>query len=265
VVQELQMEQDKVHEVRLEMEKEHEKLEHEFRAKEVRLIQEKDKLESEIRRLTALLQRAEIAAKQLNPFDDAPQVDEEKEQMKRELAEKDEQIEAMTKGIDLMAKENATLAIKADFSSVNVDAIHESYKPILAEKDKAIKRMEKDYVEMKNCLEIEWYKAQQACRAIEERVKKFPNPFEIEVRELKDQMAEVQVGLRNMSLENLQLKDQLDRLRDARVREVNHLEVQLKGAVGILKDIAPLVQGMSNVRLRELEQFLQADADGRVA
>jgi hypothetical protein len=261
IVKELNEEKDAAFEKQRIIDEQNAARDKSWQAKELVWRQDQRKLDAEILRLRNSLDVAEMRAKQKNAFVDEKREDPEVQRMRQDLIEKEQQIDAMTKGIQLMSAENEELTKATQVKAVSTDAVHESYKPILAEKDKTIKRMEREYAEMKHVLEIEWYKAQQACRAIEERVKKFPNPFEIEVREMRDKFAQMQAGMLTLSHDNIKQQDQLDKIKDARVREVKHLEVQLQQAVSILKDVSSIgvLQGMSGKRFRELEEALGMD------
>eukprot|EP00929_Paragymnodinium_shiwhaense_P003046 TRINITY_DN103449_c0_g1_i1.p1 TRINITY_DN103449_c0_g1~~TRINITY_DN103449_c0_g1_i1.p1 ORF type:complete len:1094 (-),score=412.40 TRINITY_DN103449_c0_g1_i1:73-3354(-) len=166
--------------------------------------------------------------------------DGEKDRLRAQIAQKDIEMEQVQAGIAVIVEENRQLSVVTEQVSVDTDAIHDSYKPIIAEKDRMIKKMEREHEELKQILEIEMYKAQEACLAIQERVKKFPNPFEIEVREMRDKYAQMQAGMQKMSLENIKLREDFIDVTQVKDAEIKDLEANLALAARFLKEIAEL-------------------------
>jgi chromosome segregation ATPase len=166
------------------------------------------------------------------------------------LAEKDTQITAVEAGVAQMVQENRELNVAVESVGVDTDAIHESYLPIIAAKDKEIAKMKREHIQLKEVLELEMYKAQEVCRSIEERVKKFPNPFEILFKEMRDKYAQMQAGMQKMNLENIALREDFIDIQLKKDAEIKDLETNLAMAAKFLSTISNLnvIQAMSPLK-----------------
>ncbi|CAK9085878.1 Putative E3 ubiquitin-protein ligase HERC1 [Durusdinium trenchii] len=95
--------------------------------------------------------------------------------------------------------------------------------------------MMKEHEQVKQILQEEMLKAQEACKQIEEQVRRFPNPFEAELEELKDRYAQMQAGTQRLSVENVQLREKLQDQEEAFDEEKRQLEDQIRVAHHILQ------------------------------
>lgn len=221
-------------------------------------------LEEKLLKLQLALGRANAAATMASLMVNTKDNGEEVAELKRLLEEKDNNLKELEKGIGMIVEANRELTQKVEAPDVDVDAIHESYVPKLAEKERMIKRMEAEHSELKEIMEVQLYAAQQACRAIEERVRKFPNPFEIEIREMRDKYAQMQAGMLKLQLDNVNLSETINVVKELKDEEIQYLDKQLQSAVDILKQVASLdvLDSMSKEQVAELEGALGIDLDG---
>eukprot|EP00928_Gymnodinium_smaydae_P058569 TRINITY_DN4175_c0_g1_i1.p1 TRINITY_DN4175_c0_g1~~TRINITY_DN4175_c0_g1_i1.p1 ORF type:complete len:1095 (-),score=408.45 TRINITY_DN4175_c0_g1_i1:485-3769(-) len=235
-----------------------------WRQKEIVWRTDAEDLKAKIRDLEMLIEELKARAQKGSLMVDTKADDEEKEELRRIIAQKEEDIKQVEMGVAALVEENRQVTAEVENVGVDIDAIHASYVPKLAEKDKMIKRMQREYDELKEVLELEMFRAQEACRAIEERVRKFPNPFEYECREMRDKYAQMQAGMVKMNLENIKLREDFINVKEAKEEEIKDLEKQLKTAAGLLKDIAQIgvLQSMSPQEIQGLEDVLGVDLDG---
>merc|ERR1719188_2845341 len=98
--------------------------------------------------------------------------------------------------------------------------------------------MVKEHEALKEVLQAEMKRAQDTCKAIEEQVRRFPNPFEAEMQELKDKYAQSQVGIMKVSEENLQIREKLLDVKDKAKKDKDALEEQLRLAHHLLTEVA---------------------------
>jgi hypothetical protein len=241
-----------------------EEVEKHWKNKEIEWTFEKKDYLKKIRDLEAELALARMKAQKAVLTHDFKGDDEEKERLQEIIAQKEKDIAQIELGIQNIVEENRTLSNRVEAVGVDTDAIHESYVPIIAAKDKQIARMTKEHEEMKEILEIEMYKAQEACRAIVENVKKFPNPFEIEVKEMRDKYAQMQSGMIKINFENIQLRESFREVVKVKDTEIKELEVQLEQAAKLLKGVSAIgvLQHMAKKDVEKLEVDLEVDLDG---
>jgi len=235
-----------------------------WKKKEIRWGMDKVQQEKRYADLEELLRLAKKEIAKLSVTHDDVGADEEKDELRRIIEEKDQNIAAIEAGIPGIVEENRLLASRVDNVGEDIGAIHDSYKPIIEEKDKIIAKMAREHEDLKQVLEVEMYKAQEACMAIVEQVKRFPNPFEIEVKEMRDKYAQMQAGMIKMNLENIKLREDFIDIRDKKDQEIKELEAQLEVATRILGDVSGIgaLQGMSREEAAKMEAEMGIDLDG---
>merc|ERR1711933_552949 len=81
--------------------------------------------------------------------------------------------------------------------------------------------------ELKEILALEMKRAQDTCRDIEEQVKRFPEPFEMEIQEMKDKYAQMQAGMQKIQMENLELERRNEQTKAEFEKEIKGLEKAL--------------------------------------
>lgn len=240
-----------------------------WNGKKAIMDEERRKLEEQIRNLDTQLMKKQKELEKALMISDAPSDNVEIQRLEKELKEKEHQIAQIEQGYALLVEEHRDMTEVQETANEGTEAIHDDYKEQLEAKDKEMAQIMREHKVLQKTMEEEVYVAQQACRAIEERIKKFPNPFEIEVREMKDKFAQMQAGMVNLSLENVNLRDKVDTLRRTKEEHVNHLEKQLKDAMRILKDVAGtdlMASTFPNRQMSQLETELGVDlnGDGRI-
>ncbi|CAE7733021.1 HERC1, partial [Symbiodinium sp. CCMP2456] len=116
----------------------------------------------------------------------------------------------------------------------------EDWEPQIRWRDERYEAMLKEHEQVKQILQQEMLKAQEACKQIEEQVRRFPNPFEAELEELKDRYAQMQAGTQRLSVENVQLREKLQDQEEAFQDSKKGLEDQLRVAHDILEQVSTL-------------------------
>jgi len=122
----------------------------------------------------------------------------------------------------------------------------------------------KEHDQVKEILYREMVKAQETCKQIEEQVRRFPNPFEAEIKEMKDRYAQMQAGMQKLSVENLKLQETLIDKDEAYEEERRSLEDQIRIAHHILQQISTLgaLKSLSKSAIAAMEEQLGMDLDG---
>merc|ERR1719221_2022124 len=138
------------------------------------------------------------------------------------------------------------------------------WEPQIRWRDERYEAMVREHEAIKEILQLEMLKARETCKLLEEQVRVFPNPFELELKEAEDKYAQSQAGLMKLSQANIHLKEEILDLKEAQEKEIAQLESQLEMAQHILKEVASLgaLKSMSKQEIDELEAALGIDLDG---
>merc|ERR1712050_620930 len=155
-------------------------------------------------------------------------VDPEKDGLRAKIKEQQEQMKQIEAGIQRFVDDNTALREENDRLNNKVEAAAEDFGPQIKWRDERYEAMVKEHNALKEVLATEMKKAQDTCKSIEEQVRKFPNPFEDELKELKDRYAQTQVGMLMMSKDNLQLKEELIQYKEEATAEKVSLERALE-------------------------------------
>lgn len=123
---------------------------------------------------------------------------------------------------------------------VEVEDNSDKYERMLAKKDKEMKIMEMRHDELKEILKMEMKRAQDTCRDIEEQVKRFPEPFEFEIQEMKEKYAQMQAGMAKIQVENMELRKENEKTRRHFEKEISSLEKNLNLAKTLLHEVSNL-------------------------
>lgn len=230
----------------------------------------KMKVEIEVLRTEEVQQQVKAAVERGNTLEldlkkallvaDHARIDPEKEAMKLELVEKDKQILAIEAGTKLLIQEVTDLerALQEEKDSHNVAAAN--WEPQIKWRDERYEVMVKEHENLKQILAQEMIKAQEACKAIEESVRLFPNPFEDELVELKEKYSQITAGMLKLNMENIKLKEERKDLEEEWEKKFKKLHKQLFLAnhilyqihsLGVLKDM------LSEDELKEMEALGQ--------
>ncbi|CAE8660233.1 unnamed protein product [Polarella glacialis] len=170
-------------------------------------------------------------------------IDPEKEGLKEVKKELETKVENLQLGVQKFIEEIASLQSEIDILSVKVEAESNDWEPQIRWRDERHEAMLKEHDHIKEVLFAEMQKAQDTCKAIEAQVRKFPNPFEIELKEMQDRYAQMQAGQQKMSFENLHLKEEILDLEEKSAAEKKALEKEITMAhhilegMGVIKDL----------------------------
>mmetsp|Transcript_52839 Transcript_52839/g.92787 ORF Transcript_52839/g.92787 Transcript_52839/m.92787 type:complete len:1086 (+) Transcript_52839:134-3391(+) len=236
-----------------------------WKSKELLQIQEKEKIARRITELEIELAKAlREAQKQSLLKDSALEDDEEKVALKKRIKELLEQMEQIEAGKQQIIDENTSLRGQCVSVDDQLEDVHAIYKPQLAAKDREIRSMERQHEELKEILQKEMKRAQETCKDIEEQVKRFPKPFEHEIKEMKDKYAQMQVGMERIQIENEQLREAAEKQKKKLEKEIAMLEESLGLAKTLLEEVATLesLKHLSRADVINLEQFMDKDLDG---
>jgi hypothetical protein len=174
---------------------------------------------------------------------DSNELDNLKAKVERQRVKK----KALKAGVQELINENTDWRKKCDELEEMLTASKQDLDKLTKWRDDRYEAMMKEHEALKKVLESEMSTAQDTCKEVEEQVRLFPSPFEIELQELKDRYAQTQAGMLQMSLENTRLQEKLKDQQEAAQKEVDDLEANLKlahyllsevGSVGDLKKIA---------------------------
>merc|ERR1719162_380807 len=124
--------------------------------------------------------------------------------------------------------------------------------------------MEISHEELKAILQKEMKRAQETCKGIEEQVRRFPEPFELEIQEMKDKYAQMQVGLQKIQIENVYLREHAEETQTKLEKEIAMLEESLGLAKHLLNEVATLdsLKHLSKAEIINLEEVTGKDLDG---
>lgn len=188
--------------------------------------------------------------------------------LRAKIAELEEQLKIVEAGKKAIIEENAALSVQTTTVDSQIEDVHDIYKPQLEAKEREIKMMEKRHDELKEILALEMKRAQDTCRDIEEQVKRFPEPFEMEIQEMKDKYAQMQAGMQKIQMENLRLEQQNEETKAALEKEIVGLEKALDLAKHLLTEVATLdaLKHLEKGEEAKLERMLGIDMnkDGRI-
>merc|ERR1712039_607581 len=167
-------------------------------------------------------------------------------------------------GIKRFVEDNTALREENDALKNKVEAAADDFGPQIKWRDERYEAMVKEHEALKKILAVEMKKAQDTCKSIEEQVRKFPNPFEDELLELRDRYAQTQAGMLILSRDNLKLKEELIDYKEEAAAEKVSLERALELASTILKEVASLgaLRDMKKEDMSNLESALGVDLDG---
>jgi predicted RNase H-like nuclease (RuvC/YqgF family) len=141
--------------------------------------------------------------------------------------------------------------------------VAEQFAPKLAAKDREIKAMERRLEELKEVLMKEMKRAQDTCKGIEEQVKRFPQPFEYEIQEMKDKYAQMQAGVQQMQMDNMKLEFKIEEMKEHYEKEIRSLEKSLDMAKHLLTEVTNLesLGKLEKGEINSLEQMMGIDLD----
>jgi len=225
---------------------------------------DKATLEHEIEELQLEKQKLEIQLKrQLVLEGSRPKEDPAIAPLKEKIAELENNIKIVEAGKQAIIEENAALSVQTTTVDSQIEDVHAIYQPQLEAKDREIKIMEKRHDELKEILALEMKRAQDTCRDIEEQVKRFPEPFEMEIQEMKDKYAQMQAGMQKIQMENLRLEQQNEETKAALEKEIAGLEKALDLAKHLLTEVATLdaLKHLEKGEAHKLEGILGVDID----
>jgi len=207
---------------------------------------------------------AEIQTKKALFKADARIEDPEKDGMREKIKEQEAQIAATHAGVQQFIQDNTALLQENEELKEKMNAAQEDWEPQIRWRDERYAAMMKEHEALKEVLAIEMKRAQDTCKEIEEQVRRFPNPFEEEINELKDRYAQTQAGMLRISRDNLALKEELLDYKEEAAKEIQHLEDALNMASHILREVAGLgaLRDLSRTSLIALESALGVDLDG---
>merc|ERR1712187_482611 len=129
--------------------------------------------------------------------------------MRAKIKEQEEQMAALESGIKRFIDDNTALREENEKNKNQLEAAAEDFGPQIKWRDERYEAMVKEHDALKEILATEMKKDQDTCKSIEEQVRRFPNPFEDELKELKDKYAQTQSGMLKLSRDNLSLKEEL--------------------------------------------------------
>eukprot|EP00933_Yihiella_yeosuensis_P058768 TRINITY_DN5945_c1_g1_i1.p1 TRINITY_DN5945_c1_g1~~TRINITY_DN5945_c1_g1_i1.p1 ORF type:complete len:1108 (+),score=356.04 TRINITY_DN5945_c1_g1_i1:108-3431(+) len=195
---------------------------------------------------------------------DSRLVDPEKDALRKQVEAMGIQINGMQAGIDGFIAENAELNEKIKELSVVVEMSQDNWEPQIRWRDERYKAMCKEHEQVKAILWEEMRKAQDTCKAIEAQVRAFPNPFEDELKELKDKYAQMQAGQVKLAMENVHLKEKILDIEEAAEKEIKYLHSQIVTGGHLLESVTTLnsLKQLSRARVSKVEKTLGVDING---
>lgn len=184
--------------------------------------------------------------------------------LRRLVKEKEDQLEAVEVGTQKIIGENTALRQELEVAKMREETAQADWEPQIRWRDERYEAMLKEHQAVKEILRLEMLKAQETCKAIEEQVRRFPSPFEDELKEAEGKYAQSQAGLQKLSRANIQLREQLLDQKEESAKDIAQLEEQLAMAAHILKEVASLgaLKSMSRAAMSNLEHALGIDLDG---
>mmetsp|Transcript_74209 Transcript_74209/g.147032 ORF Transcript_74209/g.147032 Transcript_74209/m.147032 type:complete len:1075 (-) Transcript_74209:27-3251(-) len=241
-----------------------EEVENNWKLKHTQLSLEKMQVEKEVIKKQQEVDRAEIQVKKALFKVDARIEDPEKDGMRQKIKEQDAQIVAVQAGVQQFIQDNTALLQENEELKAKMNSAQEDWEPQIRWRDQRYAAMMTEHEALKEVLATEMKRAQDTCKEVEEQVRRFPNPFEDEINELKERYAQTQAGMLKISRDNLALKEELLDHKEEAARERDHLEDVLAMATHILKEVAGLgaLKDLSSTRMAALETALGVDLDG---
>jgi len=190
--------------------------------------------------------------------------DPEKVELRRKVAEMEEQVKTVEAGKTHIIEENRHLHEVISESEQGKQAMIAEYEESLRLKDKLREVMQKEHEELKAVLVKEMEAAKESCRVIEAQVRGLPSPFETEAIEMKNKYAQMQAGMLKIGMENSQLREEMEELKRVKDEEIDELKKGLDLATFLLKQVASLgaLKDMAKDKLHEMEGVLGIDLDG---
>jgi len=190
--------------------------------------------------------------------------DPELDVLRRRLQEETHKLMQIERGIGVLVEENSNLRDEVNKVEEKMESAQANWEPQIRWRDERYEAMVKEHEAIKHILQLEMLRAQETCKSIEEQVRRFPNPFEMELKEAEDKYAQSQAGLMKLSTTNIHLKQEILDLQEKNVKDVAAFEEQLAMATSILKEVASLglLKSMSKAEIDELEAALGIDLDG---
>jgi len=187
--------------------------------------------------------------------------DPEKDALKQKVQELEGKVTMSQAGIQELIKENDLVREQAAEASNSAQGAAEDWGPQIRWRDERYEAMMKEHEQVKQILFQEMVKAQETCKQIEEQVRRFPNPFESEIQEMKDRYAQMQAGMQKLSVENVKLREELIDKDEAYDEERRTLEDQIRIAHHILQQIGTLgaLKQLSKSAVAAMEEQLGMD------
>jgi len=187
--------------------------------------------------------------------------DPEKDALKLKVQQLQLNVDKSQAGIQELIKENDKVREEAQAANNSAEGAAEDWGPQIRWRDERHEAMLKEHEQVKEILFREMVKAQETCKQIEEQVRRFPNPFEAEIKEMKDRYAQMQAGMQKLSVENLQLQETLIDKTEAFDEEKRQLEDQIRIAHHILQQISTLgaLKSLSKNAVAAMEEKLGMD------
>mmetsp|Transcript_23593 Transcript_23593/g.54844 ORF Transcript_23593/g.54844 Transcript_23593/m.54844 type:complete len:1073 (+) Transcript_23593:54-3272(+) len=217
-----------------------EEVEAEWKKKMVPLHVQKDELEKKILELEKQLLFKETELSKALRLADSRLEDPEKEEMKKHIVMLEANLLKQQEGINVLIEENTRLRENVEEAVEQAEGIEEDWEPQIRWRDERHEAMLKEHEQVKQILMQEMLKAQEACKQIEEQVRRFPNPFEAELEEMKDRYAQMQAGTQKLSVENVQLREKLQDQEEEFAENLKTLEDQLHIAHHILEQVSTI-------------------------
>lgn len=225
---------------------------------------EKEQVEKELIDMTQLKNHAETERSRALRLADSRLVDPEKDELRQLVARQEEEKRQLEAGAQLLIKETneKEAAISGLKAELEVGAVN--WEPQIKWRDERYEAMLKEHEQVKQILALEMKKAQDTCKLIEEQIRKFPNPFEDEILEMRDKYSQMQAGMRDLLFENLKLREQLQDVKDSSEAEITKLDANLALAQSILSQVAGIgsLKSMSKADADQMEQHLGMNVEG---
>jgi len=147
---------------------------------------------------------------------------------------------ALKAGVQELITENTDWRTKCEALEEQLVVSSSNLEKFTKWRDERYEAMKKEHEAMRLILEKEMNTAQDSCKDLEEQVRQFPTPFEIELQELQDRYAQTQAGMLTMSLENAKLREELKDIQESNLKQVEELEGNLKLAHFLLKEVGSI-------------------------
>lgn len=190
--------------------------------------------------------------------------DPELDVLRAKVKEKEQQLASVEAGIANIVADNCNLRDEINNFEVEMEQAQANIEPQIRWREERYEAMVKEHDDIKKVLQMELLRAQETCKTIEEQVRKFPQPFEQELKEAEDKYAQSQAGLIKLSSQNVTLKQQMLDEKEGRAKDVALYEEQLALAATILREVGQLglLKNLPAAQISELESALGVDLDG---